>query len=173
MFRGSPRLCQLEAKQEARRQFGAAIERAAFGQNVAGDKAIAQESLAKFLNQSGMKQKMGAFFTPDEMAQFDRISSVAFGSFPANNTVNTSNTASAKLFNLLSRVPGVPSSIGLINSAKNAAGNYTAVNSALKANPAQAAADLSPKQIELLSRLLGAGVSGVAGAAGPNFGLTK
>ena len=160
-----------ESKQEARRQFGAAIERAAFGQNVAGDKGIAQESLAKFLNQSGMKQKMGAFFSPEEMAQFERISRVAAytSSFPANNTVNTSNTASA-VFNLLSRIPGVPSSIGLLNSAKNAAGNYTAVNSALKANPAQAAADLSPKQIELLSRLLGAGVGGASVAASPSFG---
>ena len=86
-----------DAKQEARKQFGAAIERAAFGQNVAGDKGIAQESLAKFLNQPGMKQKMAAFFGPDEMEKFDRISRVAAytTSFPANNTVNTSNTASA------------------------------------------------------------------------------
>lgn len=160
-----------EAKQEARRQFGAALERAAFGQNTTGDKAIAQESLAKFLSQSGMKQKMGAFFSPEEMAQFERISRVAAytSSFPANSTVNTSNTAGA-VFNLLSRVPGVPSSIGLLNSAKNAAGNYTAVNSALKANPAQTAADLSPKQIELLSRLLGAGVSGASVATSPGFG---
>ena len=160
-----------EARQEARKQFSAAIERAAFGQNMTGDKGIAQESLAKFLNQSGMKQKMGAFFSPDEMAQFDRISRVAAytTSFPANNTVNTSNTASAAL-NLLSKVPGVPSSIGLINSAKNAAGNYTAVNSALEANPAQAAADISPKQLELLSRILGGGMGGIAGAAGTGIG---
>jgi len=168
---GLAKIMPQEAKQEARKQFGAALERAAFGQNVAGDKAISQESLAKFLNQSGMKQKMSAFFSPAEMKQFDQISRVAAytGSFPANNTVNTSNTASAA-FNLLSKVPGVPSSIGLLNSAKNAAGSFNAVNSALKANPAQKVADIAPEQQKLLSRILGGGMAGVAGAAGSGVG---
>jgi hypothetical protein len=168
---GMAKVLPEEAKQEARRQLGAAIERAAFGQNVAGDKGVAQESLAKFLNQPGMKQKMSAFFSPAEIEQINRISRVAAytTSFPANNTVNTSNTASAA-FNLLSRVPGIPQSIGLLNAAKNAAGNYTAVNSAMKANPAQAAADISPEQAKLLASILGGGMGGVAGAAGTGIG---
>lgn len=160
-----------DALQEARRQFGAAIERAAFGQNTTGDKIIAQESLAKFLNQPGMKQKMGAFFSPDEMTQFERISRVAAytNSFPANNTVNTSNTAGAAL-NLLSKAPGVPGGIGLLNSAKNAAGSYSAVNSALKANPSKVAADIAPEQQKLLARILGGGMAGISGAAGTSIG---
>ncbi len=83
--------------------------------------------------------------------------------------MNTSNTASAA-FNLLSKIPGVPSGIGLLNAAKNAAGNQIAVNSALKANPAQASADIAPKQLELLSRILGGGMAGIGGMAGTGIG---
>lgn len=160
-----------EAKQEVRRQLGAALERAAFGENTAGGAAVSQERLAKFLNQPGMRQKLSAFFSQDEIGQIDRISRVSayINSFPANHTVNTSNTASAA-FNLLSRLPGVPQSLGVLNAAKNAAGNYSAVNSAMKANPAQAAADISPEKMKLLARVLGGGMSGVAGAAGTGIG---
>jgi len=160
-----------DAKQEARRQFGAALEKAAFGQNTAGDVAFSQERFAKFLNQSGMKRKLGAFFSEAEVAQLERISRVGAytSSFPANATVNTSNTAGA-MFNMMSRIPGVPAGIGLLQSAKNAAGNHMAVNSALKANPAQSAADISPEQAKLLSRILGGGVSGIAGTTGTSIG---
>lgn len=160
-----------ESKQEARRQFGAALEKAAFGQNTAGDVAFSQERFAKFLNQSGMKRKLAAFFNPEEVAQLERISRVGSytSSFPANSTVNTSNTAGA-MFSMMSRIPGVPAGIGLLQGAKNAAGNHMAVNSALKANPAQSAADISPEQAKLLSRILGGGVSGIAGTTGTSIG---
>jgi hypothetical protein len=160
-----------EAKQEARRQFGAALERAAFGQNTTGDKAFSAESFARFINQPGMKQKLTAFFGKDEVAQIERIGRVGAytNSFPANSTVNTSNTASAAA-NLLSKIPGLPQSLGVINAAKSAAGNYTAVNSALKANPAKAAADIAPEQQKLLARILGSGMAGVSGAAGAGIG---
>lgn len=160
-----------DATQEARRQFGAAMERAAFGQNVTGDKSFSQESFAKFLNQPGMKQKLGAFFSKDEIAEFERISRVGayMNSFPANSTVNTSNTAGA-MMNLLSRVPGVPGAVNMLNSARNAAGNYSAVNSAMAAQPGQRAAQVSPEQAKFLSSILGYGVGGVAGSAGTGIG---
>lgn len=168
---GMAKVLPPDVKAEARRQLGAALERAAFGQNVAGDKAIAQESFAKFLNQPGMKQKLGAFFTPQEVQELERISRVAAytSSFPANATVNTSNTAGA-LFNLMNRIPGVPASVGLLQSAKNVAGNHMAVNSALKSNPANVAADIPPEQLKLLGRILGGGMGGVGGAAGSGIG---
>lgn len=160
-----------DAKQEARRQFGAALEKAAFGQNTAGDVAFSQERFAKFLNQSGMKRKLAAFFNPEEVAQLERISRVGSytSSFPANSTVNTSNTAGA-MFSMMSRIPGVPAGIGLLQGAKNAAGNHMAVNSALRANPAQEAANISPEQAKLLARILGGGVSGIAGTTGTSIG---
>ena len=160
-----------EAKEEARRQFGAALERAAFGANVAGDKGFAQEAFNRFLRQPGMRQKMAAFFSQDEIAQFERIGRVGayINSFPANAAVNTSNTAAA-LANLVSRVKPLHPVIGLLQSAKNAAGNQMAVNAALRANPAQRASNLTPEQLAFLSRFLGGGAAGSAGAAGVGIG---
>lgn len=160
-----------DAKQEARRQLSAALERAAFGQNTTGDKAFAQESFAKFINQPGMKQKLSAFFSPQETQEIERIGRVGayMSNFPANNTVNTSNTAGA-MINLLSRVPGVPSSVNILTAAKNAAQNQSAVKSAMAAKPGQSPFKISPEQSELLSRVLGFGMGGVAGAAGSGIG---
>jgi len=160
-----------DAKQEARRQLGSALERAAFGQNTTGDKAFAQESFAKFINQPGMKQKIAAFFSPQEVQEIERISRVGayMSSFPANNTVNTSNTAGA-MMNLLSRVPGVPASVNMLTAAKNAAQNQSAVKSAMAAKPGQSPFKVSPEQAELLSRVLGFGMGGIAGSAGTGIG---
>lgn len=161
----------VEAQAEAKRQLGAAMERAAFGQNVSGDKAFSQESFAKFINQSGMKQKLSAFFSPQEMQEIERISRVGayMSSFPANSTVNTSNTAGA-MMNLLSKIPGVPSSVNLVNTARNAVQNQSAVKSAMAAQPGQTPFKISPEQSEFLSRVLGYGMGGVAGSAGTGIG---
>lgn len=160
-----------EAKAEARRQLGAAIERAAFGQNMSGDKAFAQESFAKFINQPGMKQKIGAFFSPQEVQEFERIARVGayVSSFPANNVVNTSNTAGA-MMNLLSRTPGVPAAVNMLGAAKNAVQNQSAVKSAMAAQPGQSFAKPSKEQAELLARVLGYGMGGIAGATGTGIG---
>lgn len=156
---------------EAKRQFGAALERAAFGQNVTGDKAFLPEQFAKFINQPGMRQKLEAFFSPDEIMNIQRIARVGgyINTFPANSTVNTSNTASA-VMNLMRQVPGVPASIGLLNSARNAAGNASAVKSSIAANPPGSPVDIPKKQLELISRILGGGIGGIAGVTGTGIG---
>lgn len=161
-----------DAASEARKQFGAALERAAFGENN-GDKAFSPERFSRFINQPGMRQKMAAFFSPDEVSEISRIGRVGsyMNRFPAFAPVNTSNTASA-LANLgwLSRIPGVPQSVGLLNMAKTAAENQHAVNSALGAKLRNQPADIPAKQLELLSRILGGGMGGVAGATGTGVG---
>ncbi len=160
-----------DMRDEARRQLSAAMERAAFGANTAGDKAFAQESFNRLLQSPGMRQRLGAFFTPDEVAQLDRIGRVAAytTSFPANSTVNTSNTAAA-VANLVSRVPGLPAGIGLLQSAKNAAGNQMAVRSAMAAQPGQRPTPLTPEQQAVMARLLGFGAAGAGGATGAGVG---
>lgn len=160
-----------DAKQEARKQLGAALERAAFGQNTTGDGGFAQKSFSTFINQPGMKQKLGAFFNPQEMQEIERISRVGayITSFPANNTVNTSNTAGA-MMNLLSRTPGVPAGLSMLSAAKNAVQSKSTVNSAMAANPAQSPTSITPEQSKLLARVLGYGVGGIAGAAGAGIG---
>lgn len=145
-----------DAKAEARRQFGAALGEAAFGQNVAGDTAFAPERFARFLSQPGMRQKLAAFFSPAEMETLDRVQRVGAyrSSFPADSTVNTSNTAAA-VVNLLAKIPGLPPMLGLLSAAKNAAANQMAVRSSVAAIPPRAASNLSPSQEAALAEALG------------------
>ena len=144
------------AKGEARRQFGVALERAAFGQNVAGDVAFAPERFARFLSQPGMRQKLSVFFSPAEMETLDRVARVGSyrGSFPADSTVNTSNTAAA-VVNLLSRIPGLPQSLGLLKAAGNAVANQRAVRASMAAIPPRTAANLSASQEAALADAMG------------------
>jgi hypothetical protein len=145
-----------EAKAEARRQFGAAIGDAAFGQNVAGDAAFSPERFSRFLTRPGMRQKLAAFFSPAEMETLDRVQRVGAyrSSFPADSTVNTSNTAAA-VVNLLAKIPGIPSVFGLVSAAKNAAANHVAVRSSIAALPPRVASKLSPSQEAALAEALG------------------
>jgi hypothetical protein len=144
------------AKDEARRQFGSALEAAAFGQNVAGDAGFAPERFARFLAQPGMRQKLGVFFSPAEMETLDRVARVGAyrGSFPAESTVNTSNTAAA-LASLLMKIPGLPQSLNLLNAAKNAVANQAAVRASVAAVPPRAAVPLSASQEATLRNALG------------------
>lgn len=144
------------AKEEARRQFGAALEQAAFGQNVAGDAAFSADGFARFLSRPGMRQKLAAFFSPSEMETLERVQRVGAyrGSFPAESTVNTSNTAAA-LANLLLKIPGMPSSFALVSAAKNAVTNQSAVRSSIAALPPRVASKLSPSQEAALAEALG------------------
>lgn len=144
------------AKAEAKRQFGAALERAAFGQNVAGDAGFSADGFSRFLSQPGMRQKLAAFFSPAEMETLDRLRRVGAyrGSFPADSTVNTSNTAAA-LANLLTRIPGLPTSLGLLKAAGNAVANQNAVRASMAAVPPRASAALSPSQEAALAEALG------------------
>ena len=162
-----------DALGEARKQFGVALERAAFGENMTGDAAFSAARFSKFLNQPGMRQKLEAFYSPQEVAQLDRIARVGAykNTLPANHAVNTSNTSQG-LANLgmIARIPGIPQSVGLLTAVKNMAGNQMAVNSALRADIPTQAANISPKQLEFLGRILGGGAGGFAVASGTGIG---
>lgn len=146
---------QPEAYTEARNQIGAALQRAAFGENVAGDKLFAPERFAKALRQMG-SEKLGAFFSPDEVAQMKTASRVAsyINSQPTAAPVNHSNTAGA-VMNLMGRLPGVPAGAALLNTAKNAIENQSVVSKALSENIPTSKAKLTPDQIRAMSRILG------------------
>jgi hypothetical protein len=171
-----------EAKAEARAQLGSALERAAFGANTAGDKAFSQETFNRFINQAGMKQKLQAFFSPQEIQEIERIGRVGAykSSFPADSAVNTSNSGSAiaNLVNgaggMVEKIPFLPSmvktGIGMARSAKNSADNYSTINSAMAANPGTKATSITPEQAKFLSRILGSGVTGISGSTGTGIG---
>jgi hypothetical protein len=92
------------AKNIVRGQIAEYLRSKAFGANTAGDKGFAQESYNKALANLGT-QRLSAFFTPDEINQFQAVGRV--GSYmtspPAGSAVNTSNTA-GQLMNLVNSV---------------------------------------------------------------------
>jgi len=153
------------AYDQARAQIGASLYKAAFGNNAAGDKAIAAERFGNELNKFGT-DKLAAFFTKDEISQLKTIERVAAyrGSTPSNAPVNYSGT-SAALVNLLKKIPGVPAVVSLADAAKTTINNGSAVKSALAANVPTTAATVDPKVSNLLSKLLVGGTLGVTSGA--------
>lgn len=152
-----------EAFKSARDQIGQRLERAAFGENVTGDKAISPERFARALREIG-DTKLGAFFEPAEIEAMKRAARVGgyMHTTPSGAPVNTSNTAAA-VMSLLGKVPGVPSSAALLGAAKNAISNKMTVDKAIAAQIPSKAADLTPEQIQLISKYL-MGTSTAAGA---------
>lgn len=152
-----------EAFEQARAQVGAWLQRQAFGENVAGDKALRPEQLAKALRQFGA-DKLEAFFSPQEVQQLQRLSRIGayIDSVPNASKPNTSGNWGA-ITDLAMKVPGLPSGVALVNALRSGVGNQLSASRALSAElPAQ----LTPQQIEMYSKLLSAGGlgAGVLGA---------
>lgn len=125
-----------DAFQEARNQIGAQLALKGFGNNVAGDAPFKPAGFAQQMQAFG-PTKLGAFYTPDELAQLNAIGRVGsyMNSFPSSAPVNTSNTASA-LGSLVGQgVKRIPYVGGLIENAQNRA----LVNRALAAKLSDAA----------------------------------
>jgi len=170
VLEGSP-----EALGQARAQIANVLKKAAFGENMAGDKTFAAERYAKTLQSIG-PERLKVFFSPDEMVRFNIAGKLAaeINSVPAGatNAVNYSNTGSA-LFNLLQRISDVPGlrQVPGVRALANQAGeiaNERAIGAALQ--PAQAAAapaaELSPEARRALQRLF----APAAVAGGVTFG---
>jgi hypothetical protein len=156
-----------DAYQQARAQLGADLPRAAFGENMAGDKGFAQERFNKRLRELGT-DKLAAFFSPEEIASLKTLGRVGsyITSQPAGSAVNNSNTSSA-LFNLATKLPGggmLGNVASGINAVTRSVKNATTAKNALAANVPVSAADLTPQQANILALILGGGAIG-AGAA--------
>lgn len=154
-----------EAFQEARSQLGARISRAAFGENLTGDKLPAAERFARELRTIGA-DKMRAFFS---QAEIDNMRTLAravgyINTPPSSSAVNTSNNIGA-ITSLASRIPGIPAAVSIADALRNTVVNHSAANAAIRAQVPSTPA-VSPEQAAALARLLtigGAG-AGVAGA---------
>tara|TARA_R110000868_G_scaffold176513_3_gene414230 strand:- start:419 stop:2602 length:2184 start_codon:yes stop_codon:yes gene_type:complete len=154
------------ARQEAKAQIGATIQRAAFGENMAGDKILAPERLAKALRDLG-PQKLSAFFDTAEIDQLNRLARVGayINSTPTAAAVNTSNTA-ATAMNLASQIPG-GEKLRLLAAVTQPIINQRAVNNAMNAAVPQSA-NVSPdavRKARLASALAGIGVGNATGSA--------
>jgi hypothetical protein len=152
-----------DAMQQARAQIGAHLQRSAFGENVAGDKAFSPERYAKALRDLG-DTKLSAFYSPDEISQLHRLGRIGayINSVPNASPVQSSNNWGA-IMGVASKIPGIGAATGLIKGAKNIVDNQTGVGKALAANLPKAAAELPPEDIRLLARLLT--LSSAAGGA--------
>jgi len=120
-----------EAYKEARMQIGAELQRAAFGENVAGDALIKPAALATKIRQIG-PQRLKAFFSDEEVAELNRIARVGsyINSPPGAAPVNFSNTASALVSDAL---PWIPNFIkGAVKGAADQARVYGSLNFKLK-----------------------------------------
>lgn len=160
------------ALEQARQQVGAFLERAAFGTNLAGDRAFAPERFAAALDSLGTA-RLKAFFSPQEIERLRALGRVGayISSEPAGAAVNRSNTA-AQGANLVLRamraLPGGSSSLALGQAVVSPVINANRVSAALAAQAPQAAAELTPEQARALARIVRPLVigSGVAGATG-------
>lgn len=156
-----------QAFAEARNQIGATLQRAAFGENVAGDKIFSAERFAKALREIGT-DKLSAFYTPQEIEQLQRISRV--GAY-----INQHPTAAPVMGNpnmawagtLLNMIPGASTTLRLLAAGRNAVRNASDVEAAMAAKVPQGAAELPPEVARRLNQalLLGATGAGQAGGA--------
>lgn len=143
-----------QAFNQARAQIGAYIQRKALGENMAGDKQVAPERLAKALRDLGT-EKIGGFFNPQELKQMQTIARVAayMESPPAASRPNTSGNFGA-ITNIAQRLPGMPITSAIVGSIKNSLGNQLSVQKALSQ---KIPVKMTEDQARYLSQLLSAG----------------
>lgn len=140
-----------EAFAEARAQIGAVLQRAAYGENAAGDKVFSPERFAQALRTIG-SDKLLAFYTPQEVQQLQTIARVGASiySHPERAAVNTSNN-SAWALNMLQKMPMGGATLSLAKAGANVVGRDRAVKSALAAEvPAQLAPEIEAEVARLL-----------------------
>lgn len=162
-----------EAKNEAKAQIGEYLRRAAFGENIAGDKAFSQERFNKAIADIGT-EKLKAFFSGAEIENLKRMGRVGayMTSAPAKAPVNSSGSAS-EMFNLLQHIPVVDRAA----SAAKAVGstvvspirNSAVTRNALTADVPVTAAPLTADQSNWLARILAGGAVVGGGLAAPNM----
>lgn len=143
-----------QAFSEARAQVGAYLQRQALGENLAGDKAVRPEMYAKALRQFG-EEKLGAFFTPQEIASMQRNARIAayIDSVPNASRPNTSGNWQA-ISNVAQKLPFMPTTLALGGALKSTIGNQLdatrALSGKLPTNP-------TPEDIALISKVLSGG----------------
>lgn len=151
-----------EALQEARTQVGAKLQRAAFGENVAGDKIFSPERYAATLREIGDK-KLAAFFNEAEIAQLKRMGRVGayINSVPSAAPVSSSNSNIASMVaNYGAKLPGVGPAISVAKAAAGPILNQRTVNTAINAKVPVENAPLSPERARALARMLGTAAVG-------------
>lgn len=149
-----------EAYAAARAQVGAYLQRKAFGENMAGDKPVSPERFAAALRELGTG-KLSAFFSPDEISSMQRLARIGsyMDSVPQGSKPNTSGNWGA----IMTRLPGMPQSMAVVDALRSGVSNQLNVNRALAAKPSP---ELTPEQIRHLSQILSVGGLAAGSSAG-------
>lgn len=155
-----------DAFQQARAQIGAKLGRAAFGENVAGDKPFAAERFAAALRDLG-DDKLAAFFSPAEVERLHRLSRIGayVNQAPNRAPINSSGNWAA-IQSVAARIPGVGPVLALARSAQTAVANQTGVGRAVAAEIPVQPAQVDPAAVARLSQLLGPVGVGAGAATG-------
>lgn len=166
-----------EAWQQARAQIAETLRRAAFGENLSGDKVFAPERYATALRQLG-PQRLEVFFTPQEMVRLNLVGKVASDTLStpagAQRAVNYSNTGAANANNVLSVLSKISESPLMRNlpgarSLANQVGEIKTereIGRALSQQAPKPSAELSPEALRALRLLLPPGAVGLGAAVG-------
>jgi len=157
------RILDPKAKDEAKAQIGAYLQRKAFGENPAGDAKFNPAQYAKALRELG-SDKLKSFFSEEEVAQLQRLGRIGayVESIPAGRMPNTSGNWGA-ITNLATKIPGIPQSLALAGALKNGISHQMSATSALSGKiPSKP----SPEDVRRMAQLLSQGslASGAAGA---------
>ena len=158
-----------ETRDQMRVQFMRHLQNKAFGANAAGDSATRQASFNNELQNIGSK-KLVAILGKEQAEEIQALGRVMayIQSRPAGSSVNESGTASA-VMNILSKTGmgrALPFVKDLVNAPIEAAKKRSAVENALTAKLPNRKADLDPKVMRALSRLVGASTVLSGAAAG-------
>lgn len=155
-----------ESFSQAKAQVADDIRRAAFGENLASDAPVSPERLAKKLRELG-SDKMSAFFSPEEIANYQTANRVAtyIQKHPNAAPVNTSNTLVAQLMTNpvtnfaakgLEMMPGGGAAVAAAKAATGAVKNQMAASQAMNTKVPTVNLNLTEGQRRLLGKALGA-----------------
>lgn len=166
---GLQSLGDIGAFNEAKAQIGKALYKKAFGQNAAGDKIFTPERYAEALENIGT-DKLRAFFNQNEIDELKRVGRVGsyINSVPTASPVNYSNTG-ALVSNLVGKIPGIPASAALLSKIGGVIGDSSAAKKALDQTIPQQASQLTPEQIQMMTRLLSIGAPSAGAASGSSL----
>lgn len=161
---------------QARSQLGEDLRRAAFGENMAGDKGFSQERFNKRLRELGT-EKLSAFFSKEEIDTLKTLGRVGayIKSEPAGGATNWSNSGSA-VFNLMGKVPGagyLNNVVSGVNAIAVPIKNAATARASLAAEVPASVADLTPQQANILAAIMGGGSLAAGSAASGNVSKKK
>jgi len=158
---------------QAKSQIAEDIRRAAFGEDLAADAAVAPERLARKLRELG-DDRMGSFFSPQEIANYRLAANVAtyIEKHPNAAAVNTSNTLVAQLMtnpalsgvaSLAGKIPGFQPVVAAGKAVFGPVKQGMDVSKAINTNVPAQKLPLTEPQRKLLSKVLGATSGAMSG----------